>query len=77
MRSWVRDVWEALGRPPWYVWPLLIVPLLLSSYFLTCAVGLIALGITFFAIGETVWGVVLLAFATFCVFLEIAESKGW
>jgi hypothetical protein len=58
------------------VWPLLIVPLLLSSWFLTYAVGFLAFGVTFVVMREIVWALVMLVLAALCVFGEIAEGKG-
>lgn len=75
MRAPFRDVWEALGRPPWYFWPLLVVPLVLSSWFLSYALIALALGIALIVLGELWLGVLFLVFVPICVFGAIHEHE--
>jgi hypothetical protein len=67
IRVFLRDAWVGLGRPPWYTWPLLVVPLILSSIFLTYAAVCLVAGAVLLALGELVWGFVVLAFVPVCV----------
>lgn len=56
MRRSARETWEALGRPPWWTWPLLLIPL--GSLALLMSLQLFILGIVLVVLASPVIGAI-------------------